>query len=297
MGYKIGMRIIRIGLLLLIAFLVFAFTGCMERLAYMPMRGTPAPDSDSIEEVWFESPEGLRLHGWFFHVPDGPDISLESDAAPPTILVAHGNAGNVSHHAGFVEFLARDGFQVLLFDYRSYGNSDRGRLRRQYLYRDTQAALDYLMQRPDVDPTRLGVYGQSLGGVFASRLAAAHPEIRAVVIVSAFSSWQEIAASAVGGAEPGGFSRWLARMLMPAGLDPIDSLTGLTDGRPVLLVHGTDDEVVPYAHGLRLRDAALRAGVNLTFRSVVGGDHNSLQRIDPTLDQTITSFLRSAFAD
>lgn len=290
------MRLFWILILFLIAVGLIGFSGCMERLAYVPIRGTPAPESDNVEEVWFKSLDGTRLHGWFFHVPGALQAADGTTGSRhPTVLAAHGNAGNVSYHAGFVEYLARGGFQVLLFDYRGYGNSDRGHLRRQYLYQDTQAALDYLLTREDVDADRLAVYGQSLGSVFALRLAAERQEVKAAVIVSAFESWQAIAATAVGGADPGEFSRWLARMLMPAGYDPIDSLCQINDGRPVLLVHGRDDEVVPFSHGITLRDAAMETGVNLTWRPVAGGDHNSMQRIDPSLDGEVLAFLRSAF--
>ena len=178
-------------------------TGFGERLAYLPDRGTPPPPPGT-EEVTFETEDGLRLHGWFL-----PAIGKAPNPRP-AILVAHGNAGNVSSHLPFVEFLPDAGFHVLLFDYRGYGKSDPGRLQRDALLIDTLAALDALAAREDVDDERIGLYAQSLGAVFGLHAMAEDPRLRAAAVLSAFPRWREVAASVVGGSNPGPISRALA---------------------------------------------------------------------------------------
>jgi hypothetical protein len=263
---------------------VLAVTGWAERLAYLPTRGTPPPPA-GVEEFWFERPGGERLHGWW--------MPADAPASRGAILAVHGNAGNVSVHHPFVEALPAAGFAVLLFDYRGYGKSDPGRLDRWALREDTEAALDALLGRPDVDPERVGLYAQSIGAAFGLDVMARRGEVRAAVVVSGFSSWRgETASLLAQGREPGPIARGLARLLMPAGLDPIDALARI-ERRPVLLIHGTADEIVAFHHAERLLAAG---GDNVRLRVVEGGDHNSLRWLDETLDREIAEFFASALA-
>ena len=84
-------------------------------------------------------------------------------ASSPTVLYFHGNAGNIGHRLmnvkGFVQML---GCNVCLLEYRGYGHSD-GTPSEDGLYMDAQAALDYLVGRPDVDQRKIIVFGRSLG--------------------------------------------------------------------------------------------------------------------------------------
>ena len=84
-------------------------------------------------------------------------------ASSPTVLYFHGNAGNIGHRLmnvkGFVQML---GCNVCLLEYRGYGHSD-GSPSEDGLYMDAQAALDYLVGRPDVDQRKIIVFGRSLG--------------------------------------------------------------------------------------------------------------------------------------
>lgn len=255
-----------------------ALTGCMERLFYYPSRAefqTPP----RVEDVYFETEDGLTLHGWF--IPADPR-SLDGDAPAPVVLTPHGNAGNVSHHYPFVDFLPRAGFSVFLFDYRSYGRSDRGRLRREPLIRDTRAALDALLARDDIDHSRIALFGLSIGGVIGLPVAAEREEIRSVVLMSPFASWKGIAAD---------HSWLLGRALIPSGFDAIDQVRKLGD-RPVLIVHGDNDEVVPVEHAGRLEQAAKDAGVDIQVRISPGAMHNDLFWVDPGAENAIIEFLR-----
>ncbi|MEZ6233312.1 MAG: alpha/beta fold hydrolase [Phycisphaerales bacterium] len=260
-------------------------TGVVESwLFYFPSRRAFV-DAPGAEAVTFETPDGLRLSGWFWSGADtfepGGDVALAVGAdeeepvtplvAPdaqgrrPTILVAHGNAGCLPDHDEFCAFLADYGFNVLLFDYRGYGRSDlptRG-LRRDDLVIDAQAALEYLLTREDVDPERVGLLGYSLGGNIGLAMAGDEPRVRAVATLSTFSRWQAVASDHAG---------WLGPMLIRPGLDAADSVTRLGD-RPYLIVHGDRDDIVPYRHSEVLEQAASAAGVPTERITVQGADH------------------------
>lgn len=292
----------RLIVLFSIVMLILAISGCVERLVFFPMRGTPQPPLGvPVEDVYFDTEDGLRLHGWFLPAvttATGAAATRDQTADEPltparagTILMFHGNAGNVEHHVGFVEFLPAAGFNVFVFDYRGYGLSERGRLRRDPIMQDARAALAMLRARSDVDPHRIAIYSHSLGGMFGLALLAEEPDLRGGVVVSPFTSLPDAAASVISPWEPpGAVARWLGRLLLRSGLDPVDSIIRMHPGQAVLVVHGENDEVVPVHHGERLAAVGEAAGVDVRFLPIAGGDHNSLRWLDPGLDATMVAF-------
>ena len=256
-------------------------TGCMEQLFYQPTRGEtlPPPHLAEAESVWFHSADGTRLHGWFI-----PASGVRDAASAPSILHFHGNAGNIESHVFFTEHLPPAGFNVLIFDYRGYGRSEGSARRRATLIADGHAALEALLARPDVDPHRIGMYGQSLGGSIGINVMADRPEIRAAVLESAFASWREMAANAVGGDPPGFVGRTLAAVLIKDSYRPDVAIA--RTGRPVLLVHGTADTIVPISHSRRLAAASATA----ELIEVPGGDHNTLRETNPEVDRLTIEF-------
>ena len=260
------------------AWIVIDVRGWLEaRMAYYPSREafvTPG----WVEDVEFVTDGGKRLHGWLMP-------AQTSAAGPhPAIVHVHGNAGHVAGHAELSEFLSQAGFSVLVFDYRGYGRSDTdGRLTRAKLLADTHAAIDYLRSREDVDPERIGMLGYSLGGVIGLACAAERQEIRAVVACAPFSSWKAIARNHLG---PAG------ALLARAGVDADDAARRLGD-RPLLIVHGTADEVVPVEHARRLEAAAKAAQVPVEALIVEGADHVDV--LDPArVRSAVIGFFRTA---
>lgn len=274
-------------------------TGAVESwLFYFPSRRA-FRDPPGVEGVAFETADGLRLTGWFWaagtpgsvladaEVPPGwtPPAPSESGARP-TILVAHGNAGCLPDHDEFCSFLSAYGYNVLLFDYRGYGRSDLPRrgLRREDLVLDARAALAYLLTREDVDPERLGLLGYSLGGNIGLGMAADETRIKAVVTLATFSRWKEVASDHAG---------VLGRWLIPSGLDGADSAAWLGD-RPLLIVHGDNDDIVPFRHAALLEGAASRAGVPVSRLDVPGADHLNMTE-DGSVQHAIAAFFAGAF--
>ncbi len=130
------------------------------------------------EDVHFESRDGVRLAGSFF-----------PGARRATVILAHGRGGDRTWRLPHADYLHRDGFSVLLFDFRYRGESegDKQTLGAKEAW-DIEAAVRYLMKRPDVDPERIGVHGGSLGAASAILAAAELQEIKGVVAEIPFKS-------------------------------------------------------------------------------------------------------------
>ena len=277
LAYRLG----RIALVVGLVGVGVRIGGCAERLAYFPSRASFVTPP-GFEDVDFTSADGTRLHGWFM-----PATDADSDHPGPAILHVHGNAGNIDSHESFSRFFTRHGLSVFIFDYRRYGRSeDRGPLRRRALLADTEAALATLKARPDIDPTRIGVYGVSLGGVFALHAAADEPGVRAIATVSAFSTWRGVARD---------LQPLLGPLLMPGGLEPADAAARLGD-RPYLIIHGLADEIINPRHADLLAHAAREAGVPTTVWTDPTGDHNAMIQTNPAARQQLIDFFTEHLA-
>lgn len=239
-------RSFRIFVLLLIA---MGLSGCLERLFFYPDSITYArPEQYGLrhEDVFIDTADGSRLHGWWLPAR-GPALG--------SVLHLHGNAANVSNHLPLVAWLPGAGFNVLMLDYRGFGRS-QGEPTLDGVVDDAAAALHYLRSRPEADGERLIVLGQSVGGATALRLLARDSAgVRLAVIEAAFASYRGIARDAAMQSVVLAPFVPLAMPLLPPSRD--DPATAIGSVRvPLLIVHGTADEVIPFAHSERLVAAA-----------------------------------------
>lgn len=202
--------------------------------------------STPAEDVWIEAADGSRLHA--LYLPAQVPVRA-------AILFLHGNAENVSSHVYAVNWLPAQGYTVLALDYRGYGRS-AGKAGIDAVHEDAQAALAWLAAREP--STGLVVYGQSLGGSVAMRLAAFTPQrdrIVAVVAESAFSSYRGIAREKLGQAWFTWPLQWPVSWLISDRHSAIEAVAGISP-IPLLLIHGQRDTIVDAAHSQRLYEAA-----------------------------------------
>jgi pimeloyl-ACP methyl ester carboxylesterase len=221
-----------------------------KKMIYMPdqdMWITPAEVGLEYEDVFIAS--GLaNLHAWY----------IPCRQARGTVLICHGNAGNICGRLDPALMYHQLGLNVLLFDYRGYGRST-GSPDEQGLYEDVSAVWQYLVSERNESSGRIIVVGRSLGGGPASWIAS-HYKPAGVVLESTFSSAVDVAK----GLYP----------YLPVGL--IQTQRFNNESRinkieaPVLFVHGQDDEVIPYKYGVKLYEA--RDGNK--FRVDIEGGHN-----------------------
>lgn len=184
------------------------------------------------EELNLDAEPGVHLHAWFFPHPN----------PLATLLFCHGNAGNASHRLENVYYLLETGFQVLLFDYRGYGHSN-GEPSEGGLYHDALTAWRHLTQRSDTAGVPRIIFGRSLGGAVAVDLAT-RVEADGLILESTFTS-----------------VRTLARLVFPLPLPDLpvkyDSLSKMEKLRmPLLMIHGKEDELIPFSDGQALFAAA-----------------------------------------
>ena len=254
-----------------VALVALLLATCVERMFFYPDSAQytqPQQFGLQYEDVFISTADGLRLHGWWLPAK-GPALG--------NVLHLHGNAANVGNHLPLVAWLPGAGFNVLMLDYRGFGRSE-GRPTLDGVVEDAAAALRYLRTRPGVDGERLIVLGHSLGGATALRLLARDSGgVRLAVIEAAFASYRGIARDAA-------LRSVVLAPFLPVALPALpssehDPITALASVRvPLLIVHGTADEVIPYSHGEQL---AAAAPPGTTFLRIDGARHmESLMRPD-----------------
>ena len=207
-----------------------------RQLLYHPDRTRPelfGLEQLGVRETQLSTEDGLSLLSWYLPPPPGR----------PVIVYFHGNGGHIGYRAERLLRFAREGYGVLLSEYRGYGGNP-GMPSETGFYIDGCAALAFL-DREGVRANRLVLYGESLGSGVAVALAVEH-DIAAVVLEAPFTSVAEVAQS---------HFRYVPASRMV--IDRFDSLTRI--GRleaPLLVLHGERDRIVPIRFGRALLDAA-----------------------------------------
>ncbi|MFV2072764.1 MAG: alpha/beta hydrolase [Thermoanaerobaculales bacterium] len=212
-----------------------------------------------IEDCYFSAEDGPRLNAWWCRLSPAEDRGDES----MVLLFFHGNAGNLSHRAELVLRLAALPAEVLIVDYRGYGRSE-GRPSEAGLYRDARAAWRYLVEERGLSEDRIVIFGKSLGGAVAVDLAT-RVKAAGLIVESSFTSVPDMA---------GRHFPFVPRFLIRTRMDSLTKI-GTIDS-PKLFIHSRSDEIVPYALGRRLFEAAPEPK---RFYEVVGAGHNEISLV------------------
>ncbi len=187
------------------------------------------------ETIWLEA-GGNRVEAWF--------LPARTSNAAPLVISAHGNGELIDFWPPHVAPLRAAGIGVLLVEYPGYGRSG-GKPSEKSITAAMLAAYDWAMQDPRVDAQRVIAHGRSMGGGAAAQLAR-NRAVAALILESTYSS--------------------LALMVRAHGVpdflvvNRFDTLAVLREFRgPVLIVHGSRDLVIPFAHAKVLAEAAPHA--------------------------------------
>ena len=254
-----------------------AFTGLIfifqSSFIYYPERTISTDPSNiglSFKNVSFETTDRVKLFGWF----------IPCDGARGVILFCHGNAGNISHRLDSIQIFHRLGLDVLIFDYRGYGQSE-GKPSEIGTYLDAEAAWQYLVKERQVMPDKIIVFGRSLGGAVVAHQARTHKP-GALILESTFTSVPDLAANV--------YPFLPVKLMSLFKYDTAGYLKGVTC--PILIVHSPDDEMMPYKHGQRLFEAANEPKEFLE----ISGSHNegfiiSGKHYEEGLDAFISKYL------
>lgn len=211
-----------------------------HRMIFFPnypgrLEGDWHPRTLSPEDVWLTTADGIRLHAWW----------IPSANAKFTFLAFHGNASNIANRAPVYEFLRDTPANVLALEYRGYGHSE-GTPSEAGLYLDAEAAYRYLVSTKRLDPKSILSFGQSLGTAVAAHLAA-HQAVGGLILEAPFPSASRVASKTF----------WFLpglSLLVRSQFDTQSKLKQITV--PILVVHCTQDPVLPCQFGQEVYDAA-----------------------------------------
>jgi len=201
------------------------------------------------KDIQFLTPDGQKLHGWFFPV----------SGKSPVLLFCHGNAGNISHRIENIKFLVKRDISVFIFDYKGYGQSS-GRPSEKGIYIDGIAAYDYLTKIEKISPDRIAIFGRSIGGAVAIEIALQR-KARCLIIESTFTSTKDMAKTI--------FPFFIVSPFLPHHYNNILKIVGVTI--PKLIIHGEDDNIVPFSMGNKLFAQATEPKL---FLPIHGAGHN-----------------------
>src|ERR1051326_3632748 len=221
------MILLRLGIALVALYAGFAVLAWLiaEKVIFQPH---PSSYRDGANILKLTTASGKRISA----------VYLPNPAAHFTLLVSHGNAEDLGDDLPWLDELRAAGFGVFSYDYEGYGTSD-GLPSEAGVYEDEQAAYNYLLQKAGFTPDRIVVYGRSVGTGPAVWLASRNPAA-GLVLQSPFLSALRV----------------LTRItLLP--FDYFPSYKRIGDVRcPVLVMHGTSDEVIGFYHGRGMYELA-----------------------------------------
>ena len=223
-----------LALYLLICLLAFLF---QRSLLYFPIRWSEREARQAnpgFDEVWISTSDGERVHAWLHR----------SENSSWTVVIFHGNAGNLSYHQATMSPFLSLGFQVILFDYRGYGLSS-GHPTQVGLLLDGEAVVDYVEKTLGIPAERIVYFGQSLGTGVAVLVGEKRPPGR-LILESGFPSLAQVASTHY--------------PFLPVGLllrDRFESAQAIRRiSCPILFLHPALDEIIPIALGRALFEMA-----------------------------------------
>lgn len=286
------------GILVVVAFAAVALVTraqAIDTVTLLPeerpaLRETPEDYGMSSETVTVTTEDGLVLYGWYIPGTNGA-----------TVMYEHGSPGGRQDGLFEAEFLHRHGYNVLMGSFRAHDESDGELVSLGYReVRDIAAWHQYLRSRDDVDPERIAILGESMGGGTAILYTAEHEDIRALVTASAFALTQETVETFI--EYEHGTPQWLTPILARTFVfwaeragdfetDALDTeiVVGRISPRPLLIIHGGSEDKIDPENGQQLYDAA---GEPKEFWFVPEAGHVNFDKVRPAeYEARVTDFL------
>ena len=223
-----------------------------------------------------------KVRAWYLANPN-PDA--------PAVLYLHGSRWNLNGSVFRMERWQEMGFSVLAIDYRGFGESSPLLPSQASATEDAVAALQEL-ERRQPDPARRYVYGHSLGGAVAIALAATpgQPEFAGLILESTFTSIEDMIPASGYSGIPG------LNLLITQAFDSLSSIKQVRN--PILLLHGTNDRIVPHTMSDLLFKAALsRSNTVQQLVKIEGASHSGASRSGMPYEKAVRDFVSRTQAD
>jgi len=210
--------------------------------------------SHPFEELFLKAEDGATINA----------IHFKTENPKGVILYFHGNAGDLSRWGKITEFFVEKDYDVFVMDYRTYGKS-KGLLSEHALYSDAQMCYDYILKR--YQETDIIIYGRSLGTGMATYLAS-NNNPKQLILETPFYSLTDIAKER--------FSLFPIKKLLKYDFPSYKYIENISC--PISIFHGTDDNVIPYASGIKLFNSMNQEAKK--FFTIENGEHNNLVEFD-----------------
>jgi fermentation-respiration switch protein FrsA (DUF1100 family) len=263
------MRSLIVFFIILIAFCAYFVHSQYSKL-YVPgdrfITLTPTSIDLPYEDVYFKTADGETINGWF----------IPAENAKATFLYCHGNEGNLTDRLSRINFFHKMKMNVFIFDYRGYGKSS-GKPSEQGLYKDAQAAYDYMVRKKEIDKNSIVILGVSMGGAVATDLCL-NRKAKALILESTIVSLQTQAQDL--------YPFLPIKLFVHDEFDTISKMRNIHI--PKLITHGIDDEVVSFKHARFLFDDAPPPKKFLPFH---GGHSDDVYKISDTYKDELYQFL------
>jgi hypothetical protein len=245
------------------------------KLIFFPdrfLRATPATYNLDYQDVWI-SIDREQIHGWW----------MPSSDVSTVLLYLHGNGSNNGDGVDLAANFRQLGLSVLAIDYRGYGKSSSTFPNETRVYEDAEAAWNYLIDRQQIKPQNIFIYGHSLGGAIAIDLAKKHSEMAGLIVFGTFTSMRDMV-------DINSLLKILPlNWILTQKFDSFNKIKSLQV--PILIVHGTDDRVVPVNMS---QDLFAAAPEPKQLVLIPGGDHNDLfPGNDPKYRRIVQQFIQT----
>jgi len=240
-----------------------------SHMVYFPLAAVMQKPSDvglAYESVALTTADDVQMASWY----------VPCEGARGTVLICHGNGGNIGDRLHPISLFHEMGLNVLIFDYRGYGAS-AGKPSEEGTYQDARAAWQYLVEKRNTPPDKIVVFGRSLGGAVAADLAE-RVTPAALILEAAFPSIPDMAARL--------YPYLPIRLLCRYRYNTLARLEHIHC--PVLIAHSRDDEMIPFEQGRRLFAAAREPK---TFVELTGNHNEGEVLTSPAYRQVLDAFL------
>jgi pimeloyl-ACP methyl ester carboxylesterase len=228
---KLLIRIVRI-ITIAYSTLLIGFYFFQSKLVFVPTKGLQSTPKEIGLDFTTHIIGKDQVYSWFIPAKDKNAM---------TVMICHGNAGNISNRLATIDFYHRQiGVNVMIFDYSGYGKTP-GKVSEEKTYQNSQAVFDYLVNSLNISPNRIVVDGRSLGGAVAIDLATKR-KFRGLIVQSTFTSIYDMAKSMFS-ILPG---KWIQHIFYDS-FSKVDKISC-----PILHLHSPDDQIIPYEMSQKL---------------------------------------------
>lgn len=204
------------------------------------------------EEIFLETEDHERINALYFFKPRSKSV----------VLYFHGNGGSLDSWQTLAPDFLKLNLNLMIIDYRGYGKST-GSFSEKGFYRDAEAAFGFLLQKKNYSENQIILFGRSIGSGVATEMAVRHPHVKALILETPFTRLVDLAQEKMPWTLPHLFLRFR--------FNNLSRLKKLSV--PLLIIHGTDDEIIPYSNGQELFESYRGPK---EFLSIKGGNHNNL---------------------